>query len=779
MIGILAEKSSAARSFANALGGMRGSFEGEPYVITASAGHLYEFFEPHEMVPDDKGDQYKYWNIKNLPWDERDFHWKKRIKKDTKSGYTSASKRMTEIKNVLKDCDEIVIATDVDPSGEGDLLAWEILQNIPLRGKKVTRMYHNDESEKEVIRAFKERKEIPDYRKDALYKKADFRSKWDYLSMQWTRVATACGDGKSVLRNGRLKSVMVVFVGDALKEIAEYKKTPFYQNRFKDENGIIYENKKEPTYKTREEVPSVYKPSDVIVDKTEMKASPPPKLLDLMGIAAALSSKGIKSDEVLKVYQDMYSDSIVSYPRTEDDVITPGQFDEMLKLVPKIAAVVGVDPALLTHKSQRSTHVRLENSRKKKVSHGANRPGTKVPNSLDDLKKYGKCAPAIYDLLAHNFLAMFAEDYKYEQQNGHVKDYPDFKGVAKVPKSLGWKLVYNEEKVIEEDDTSKGLGKKAEPFVYEGFNKKPPTPTMKWLQGKLEKHDVGTGATRTSIYAEVTNEKSKYPLLKDTKGKISMTPFGEMNYKLLENTHIGDVTTTEMLMAHMREVETGKADADKYLHDIQQMIIDDIETMKKNRGKLGNTQAHAKGGNKKGMETDIKCSCGGTVHENESEYGKYYRCQGCGKTVNAVFLEHKFTKAELKDLFEDKTIGPAKFHSSKKDKDFNAYGSIVDGRFKLEFKEEPAVVTKVHCSKCDGVMILKKGNYGEYYECTECRHRFSKKVCEHNFTEDEVIRLFRGEKIGPIDFVSRAGKAFTAECSLNEEGKISFDFTNK
>ena len=501
MIGILAEKSSAAKSFANALGGFRGKYNGEPYVIVASAGHLYEFYDPHEMVPADKSDQYKFWNIRNLPWNEDDFKWKKRIKKDNKSGYTSPSKRMAEIKDALKDCNEIVIATDVDPSGEGDLLAWEILQNIPLKGKKVTRMYHNDESEKEVLRALKERKVIPDYKTDPLYMKADFRSKWDYLSMQWTRIATACGDGKSVLRNGRLKSVMVVFVGDALKEIAEYKKTPFYQNRFRDENGIIYESKKEPTFKTKEEVPANYHASDVVVDKKEKKSTPPPKLLDLMGIAAALSSKGIKSDEILKVYQDMYSDSVVSYPRTEDDVITPGQFDEMRPLISKIARIVDVDMSLLTHKDPRPTHVRLENSRKKKVSHGANRPGTKVPDSLDALKKYGRCAPDIYRLLAHNFLAMYAEDYIYEQQSGHVKDYPDFKGIARVPKSLGWKQVYDDEKVIdEEDDSSKGLGTKAEPFVYEGFNKKPPTPTMKWLQGKLEKHDVDTGATRTCAY---------------------------------------------------------------------------------------------------------------------------------------------------------------------------------------------------------------------------------------------------------------------------------------
>ena len=40
MLGILVEKPSAARNFAAALGGMKGTFNGESYVIVAARGHL-------------------------------------------------------------------------------------------------------------------------------------------------------------------------------------------------------------------------------------------------------------------------------------------------------------------------------------------------------------------------------------------------------------------------------------------------------------------------------------------------------------------------------------------------------------------------------------------------------------------------------------------------------------------------------------------------------------------------------------------------------------------
>ena len=149
-----------------------------------------------------------------------------------------------------------------------------------------------------------------------------------------------------------------------------------------------------------------------------MKSTAPPKLIDLASLSAKLSTSGVSAKEVLNTYQKMYEAKVVSYPRTEDKVITPEQFNDLLPLVDKIAGVVGVDTSLLTHKSPRSTHVKTGGA------HGANRPGPNVPKKLDDLVQYGSCAPMIYEILAKNYLAMLAEDYEYEQQKGHVTDYP-------------------------------------------------------------------------------------------------------------------------------------------------------------------------------------------------------------------------------------------------------------------------------------------------------------------------------------------------------------------
>ena len=630
MIGIITEKPSAARNFSTALGGMKGTYNGEEYVIVSAVGHLYQYCSPEKQVSDELAPKYKSWDIENLPWNEKDFMWIK----EKKDGAPAILKQM---KGILKACDEIVIATDDDPSGEGEMIGWEILDGLNLLNKNISRMYFEDETKKEIQNAFRSRKRLTVMERDMDYIKAQYRSQWDMLSMQFTRVATACVGSRAVLRQGRLKSVMVKMVGDALKALKEYKPKPYFLNKFKDENGVIYTNKDEPRYDKKEDVPAKYHASDVIRDSMTMKRTAPPKLVDLAMLSSMLSSKGFKAKTVLDVYQKMYDDQVVSYPRTEDKAITQEQFYDLLPKVDAIAAVVGIDTSLLTHRVPRSTHV------KSGGAHGANRPGSNVPSSLDELKRYGACAPYIYEILARNYLAMLAEDYEYESQKGHIKDDPAFVGTASVPKKMGWKLIYNEGVDKTEDENAKGLGFKADPFVAEGVNPKPPTPTMSWLTRQLEKNDVGTGSTRTSIYADVTNENAKYPLLIDTKGKLTMTQYGQMSYALLKDTFIGDVKATEALVQEIRDIASGKAEPDVCLQKVQRYVIHDMKVMKKNAAQTSLMLGNGSDNMSNAISTGLICPvCGSPMNRFDWGYGCSGYQEGCKFSVGAI-CEKKLT----------------------------------------------------------------------------------------------------------------------------------------
>lgn len=717
MIGILTEKPSAGRNFAKALGGATGTYQGEAYKIVSARGHLYEYMTPNEQVPAALSAQYGAWDLKYLPWDEKQIAWKREPRKSkNKSGKLSAADTkalLKELKQALSGCDEIVIATDVDPSGEGELLAWEILDELKLKPARFSRMYFTDESAKEIQKAFTQRKTLPSMSGDPDYVKALYRSRFDYLTMQFTRIATRYGDGRSVLRQGRLKSAMVLLVGDGLKAVANYKKIPFYQNRFRDENGIVYTNPQEPQFPDKSAVPNTYMASAVVCDKTEHKATVPPKLIDLAGLSAKLAPKGIKAKQVLDVYQKMYEAQVVSYPRTEDACITPEQFNELLPLVDKIASVVGVDVSLLTHRTPRSTHVKTGGA------HGANRPGPNVPDSMQAIvTQYGDIGAAIYDVLAHNYLAMLAEDYEYDHQAGHVAQYPAFVGSTNVPVKLGWKAVY-----LDDDDgvDGKPLGRQAEPFIYEGFPPKPPKPTMRWLMKQLEKRDVGTGATRTSIYAEVTDERSKYPLLIEKRGALSMAPCGEMSYRLLPGTCIGDLKLTEQLQADMRDIAAGKLDPDVALARVADMVRQDLSVMKSNSEILH-------------KEMGIM-----------SEYPEKEKFQGTwnGKdvSVNRMFRGKRLDDRQCERLLAGEKVEVTGLVG----KTGKPYGVLVE-LDNMEYNGRKYVGVKQ-------LGFLEDVPAG---------------WCGHTFTEDETAMLKAGKAVEINDAVSRAGKKFKCKVTYGK-----------
>lgn len=652
-VGILTEKPSAARNFAKALGGQTGTYNGEDYVIAFARGHLFELKQPVDQVDPSKRTQYASWALKDLPWDVNDFAFE-REKKD------GVSKLLSDIRTTLRSCDELAICCDVDPSGEGFLLAWEIISELGLDRKTISRMYFTDESPASIQKAFVSRKRLVSPEDHDEYRMAWLRSRWDFLSMQWTRVASQLAGQRTVLRQGRLKSAMTVLVGDQLKAHKSWKRVPFYEPLFRDENGVMYSDPDAQRHAKENDVDlSGLHASSVTVDSKTMKRSGPPRMLDLASLSALLSAKGVKAADLLKIYQKMYEDQVVSYPRTADLHVTKEQFAELVSNAPAIARAVGIDPALLTHTVARSTHV------KDSGAHGANRPGPNVPASLDEVAKtYGKTGAMIYELLARSALAVLAEDYEYEAQKGHVTDFPSYTGSCSVPKKPGWKAVLGGASMADDDDDENnvtGLGTQAQPFVHEGVPPRPAAPTVKWLMKQLERRDVGTGATRTSTFAEVSSSKARYPLMTETRGKIALTEHGDMSYRLLPGTHIGDLTITERVFADMKAVAKGQKNADDVLAEVAGLITDDIAVM------TANAQTMRK---ELGMSEFV---------EKEYFEGTWAK-NGQHVKFNRTWSGHRFTDQECMDLLAGKDI-EITATSRKTGDDFTVIGALGENEF--------------------------------------------------------------------------------------------------
>ncbi|WP_257479046.1 DNA topoisomerase [Acidipropionibacterium jensenii] len=729
---IVAEKPSAARHMATALGGTTGTYQGQAYEITHLRGHLYEFVGPDAMVSPDKASHYKLWSMAGLPWDLSDLSWKRGLEK-------GASSTLTSVRAALARGDEIVVATDLDPSGEGDLLFWEVMDELGVahdRSKTFSRMEFTDEAPASIQKAFTHRRPITSMEDEGDYRKARFRSQWDFASMQFTRIATLVArsvGGDVMLRQGRLKSAMVRLVGDQQKAHDDYVRRPFFQNRFRDDHGVVYTDPEEPQHDTQDQVDQKYRASDVVIDSTLDKHQGPPRFMDLAGLSAMLAGT-VRSAAVLSTYQKMYEAQLLSYPRTEDKTITPEQFDELAPLVDRIAAVVGVDPGLLTHRSPRKSHVRTGGA------HGANRPGPSVPTSLDAVEaQYGTPGRLIYQLLAINYLATLAPDYQFQRVSGHVADAPTFVGAVNIPGAPGWRAVFDPDAGSGDDahdeDNASGLGTRAEPFVFEGANKRPAAPSMRWLMGQLERHDVGTGATRTSTYAEVTNTRTKHPLLVEKGKRLGLAEAGRMSWLLLPGTHIGDLALTEHVFAQMREIAAGTTTADQCLAEVAGLVREDMATMSENAAAMA-----------KGMDLDGK-----PVARDEAErVSGTWAADGSQVSFKRTWSGHRFTDEEVTALLGGEEV---EFEATARSgKSFTVWGRLA--RQEYEGHQYVGFVRLGFGKRDSSGNVLPPEAW-----------------CGHRFTAAETAALMAGESVEADDFVSKKGNSFGCLVSFTEERK--------
>ncbi|GKT03949.1 DNA topoisomerase [Furfurilactobacillus entadae] len=660
---ILAEKPSAAKHFAAALGGRSGSFDGHSYEITAAHGHLMELDQPENLVTPNLAAKYHEWNLETVPWTIADFTWGRTYKQSTNphTGKKQSSKStIDQIRKLATQAQAIVIATDNDPSGEGELLAWEIINAIDWHGQ-VLRAFFDDEFKTAFTKAMGQLIDVTDQAHDGDYVKADVRNKWDWLSMQLTRVSTLAarnaGYNVRVAPQGRLKSVMVSLIYQRLQAIKQYVRKPYYEARFHDQYDNVFKRKlteatlmqaqHEQASAAQADVDQLHATTVQVLKKTAKQQIPPP-LLDLAKLAGKLGQQ-FSAKQVQDTYQAMYDADYMSYPRTEDHVVTPDQFAELVEHRDAIAQLVGVDPSQLTHLEPRKTHVG-------KGSHGANRPGSKLPQSLAELDQFGPAAQAIYTVAARSALAMLAENYQYMAIDLGLQDFPDYQATLKKPVALGFKTVLGDEiKPVK-------VGKTAQPFVYEGANKKPAAPTTSWLFGYLEKHQVGTGATHLSTMSNISTGTGA--LVKETKGKLSLTQTGQVTAVIAKGTMIASTTVTKQLFDGMAAVGQFEKDPDAVLNTVTQVTVHDKPIMLANASALREELGQPTGD----LARKPVVKTAGTT------------AQGQQVKFNRTWAGHRFTDAEVDKLLAGDQISFT--YTTKAGKEKTATGDLQKQTYK-------------------------------------------------------------------------------------------------
>lgn len=749
---ILAEKPSAARHFAEALGGFSGFFNMIPnntgtdsYDIVAAHGHLMELKEPHEMVAPEKREKYKNWtDLYNFPWNPNDFNWEKRPKK-------GAQETLNKIKNAAHGHDAIIIATDDDPSGEGDVLGQEIIDYIGWH-KPVLRARFTDESPNSLKKALTTLTDVTDKATYGKYQKGIARERFDFLSMQLSRIAliaerTADYNVKTQ-KLGRLKSVIIGLINYQLEARKNYVKKPFYEIRFKDTDNHIFKEQNAKHYDQKDianENVTKLQSSVIKVTSETLKKQEPPQLLNLSHLSVIVGKHGFKSKQVLDIYQKMYQHNLVSYPRTADRKITQEDFDQLLPLAPKIAQAINLDAKLLTQTTCRPKFLT------KKADHGANRPGTNVPSNLTAVEeKYGLCGKIIYETLARSFLAILGSDYIYKQIDACLVSYPDFTSIIKVPQKQGFKDIFNSESLKEKDETLSitGFRETADPFVFEGQNPKPKEPSHLFVINFLSKNNIGTGATQESTLAEMSTGTDK--LIENKKEKYSLTNLGLIQAAISRHTQIASPKVTLKLQEAMEQVGKLAIPTMAVPNTMANIIIHDKQTMLSNQSSLTSLPdlQKAKVEWNKRQEKIIVPKITGNW-------------QGKEVSINPKWGDHSFTKSELTQLFADKTIT------------FDTAQDKVSGKLAEQTYKGYKFV-----GFCPNLPDKSDDYITGTFAPTGKEVSFKKQFGTHVFTSQEIKQLLQGEEI-TVQATSKSGKPYAVAGQLKNyvyKGKRHFGF---
>lgn len=756
IITIINEKSSQADNFAAALGGYKGqmpassNLAGEDYQIVYAAGHLYAFKDLKDMVPEDEVEEFTSWDSNDLPFDRTQINWRKHLNPNTLG--KGAKTYMATIKPALNASDKVIIATDYDPSGEGNLLGWEIVEGAGFKGE-VYRCHHEDESPAGILKAFKHLARISDdpnsqYR-DGLLFKAKAREKFDYLTIQYVRVLTDLARKDNVLpmgaivRAGRLKSAMIQKIGEDENAHEHFSPHSDFQPVLVDEDGHKFIKKDAEFYKTEQEAKDHENdlPQDAVSKeiKVEPLVSRPPKMLDLSTAGARLGNQGYNTKTVQDLAEKMYQDKVLSYPRTEDSVITKDQLAELVPLLPKICKLVGVDQALIDPNGFRSYLIGSG-------SHGANRPGPSVPDSMDDIKAlYGDTGAALYDAFARSFLAGFAKDKKSERHVYADSTTGEYIAKATVVTDPGWSAVFDEHQGEDEDAKAQrekenhklfNVGQKLTPDVWEKKATRPGLTTMTKLMNFLKGKSIGTGATRMQTFNDISQGKSTRKLINVKRSKLTLNTLGMIGFLTMDQTSLSNPTMTKNLEGYLNDIKTNKVHEIQVLKLFDKMFMQDKAKMIKNSKRL-----NALPKVKQNAHQKVK----GTYASNGPE--EKYR----GKEVSFSdgFGAYKFTQQNIDDLLAGKEI--VFIYSGEKK--IKCQGRLMD-REKYGFGFAP---TKW--------IYPKRPTVKGIYQPKNVEVEFGATFGGHKFTQDEINFLLAGNTVS-YPAKSKAGKKYTAKVKL-------------
>jgi DNA topoisomerase-3 len=653
---VLAEKPSVARDIARVLGADRkhkSHFEGPEYVVTWALGHLVGLAEPEDYDP-----KYRTWNLEDLPILPPE-PMKLVVLKET-------SHQFREIEKLARrpDIGELIIATDA--GREGELVARWIMEKVKWR-KPFKRLWISSQTDRAIRDGFRALR--PGHRYDDLYASAVCRAEADWLiGLNVTRALTVKYNEQ--LAAGRVQTPTLSMLIEREKAIESFRSTPYWMVRADFGEFAAYW-REHPQHAGRladrdaaEALRRLLAGKTVRVRalrRTE-KTEPQPLPYDMTELQRDANRRlGFSAKQTAAVLQRLYEQhKLVTYPRTDSRYLP----SDIVPTFPDRLRAVAVGPyapfvkPLIGRKPDIARRVVDDG---KVTDHHAIIP-TEEPVNLAALNADER---KLYDLITRRFIALFYPVHRYEEVAVTLEaERGCFTVKGRVEKQAGWKEVYGGGSVYDEPESDEAEQEETEepgvrrlPELREGqtltirsvgveenYTTPPKRYTEAALLTEMEKHRLGTPATRADIIEKLLSTET----IERQGNRLVPTAKGRQLIELVAAELRSPELTAEWEV-ELEQIALGRGDRKAFMAGIREFAARLVRDVKNSRAEY-----------KPHNLTHSHCpTCGERLAERKSKRGKMLVCvnRACGysRPAEPILLNKRCPQCRRKmELHEGK-----------------------------------------------------------------------------------------------------------------------------
>lgn len=661
---VLAEKPSVARDLARVLGctqTKKGYIEGPEYVVTWALGHLVEL-----QTPEDYDNQYKTWRMEDLPIMPEKM--KLKVIKKTSPQFRTVSQLAKR-----SDIKELIIATDA--GREGELVARWIMEKVRWN-KPFRRLWISSQTDKAIKQGFRELKPGKEFNR--LYDSAVCRSEADWLiGLNVTRALTT--KYEEPLSAGRVQTPTLAMIIEKEQQIQAFKPQPYwtltavlpgFEAKWQggQEKRIFNEEKAK---ELRDKLAG-----EAIIKhvKKEVMKEAQPLPYDLNELQRDANKRfGFSAKKTLNVLQKLYEQhKLVTYPRTDSRYLTTDMVGTMKERLEAVSGAYKEEVRPLIAKNAQLPK-RVVNNEKVSDHHAI--IVTDQPVFLQDLSSDER---KLYDLIAKRFMALFYPAYEFET----VKVELEANGEQLVAQgkrviNLGFKQVTNsdlEEASLPHLQEGAALSIKSVEMKH-ALTEPPLRHSEADLLAQMEKHNLGTPATRADIIEKLLQNES----IDRQNNRLHPTPKGKQLISLVAD----ELKSPDLTAKWERELEAiakGKGNAKEFLANIRKQtakLVQQVKTSKETYKphNLTGSKCPECGSFLKEKKTkqgrvlvcsSLECSyrrskdpklsnrrcpqCHKKMEIHDGKAGKYFQCRQCQVVEKAEDKKKKMTKREERKL---------------------------------------------------------------------------------------------------------------------------------